>query len=207
MACAVFYASGISRGSIAVNQGEIMHDREETGRPYTAEEKSRCFHPAKGFFNGLFGCLPLLVICTILALIAHKQSYTIGALPSWLSGITDQRPEVAEPLAYYSVSTGLGLEGILRIFVRIYCMPFVSMLGATNYDRMLLLERVSPLLALIPGLMYGIGYTQGVKVRTKVHSEIAASKRKRKKNAKKKNAPFQMKEKKPRTPKGPEQLN
>ena len=90
---------------------------------------------------------------------------------------------------------------VLRLIVRMSIMPYVNLVGSTNKDGLLLLERFSPLLALIPGLVYGWGYTQGVAVRSQVHTDIAAGKRKQKRKEKKARQQRQAQRK------GPEQLN
>ena len=50
---AVFYSSGMSQGSVAVNNGEIMHHRRETGAQILPEELARSYHPL-----GSAHCLP-----------------------------------------------------------------------------------------------------------------------------------------------------
>ena len=87
----------------------------------------------------------------------------------------------------------------MRVVVRMLIMPFVNMVGATNADGLLTLERLSVLPMLLPALCYGVGYQQGVRVRTRVHTDIATGKRKRARKAKK--------QQRARAAKGPEQLN
>jgi hypothetical protein len=65
------------------------------------------------------------------------------------------------------------------MIVRVAVMPFVSLVGAENRDGMLLVERLSPLLVLLPAAAYGTGYLQGRKERTKIHTGIAQSNQKR----------------------------
>ncbi|MBQ8160668.1 MAG: hypothetical protein IJ083_07925 [Clostridia bacterium] len=195
----IFYSSGISRGSVAVNQGEIMYHRRETGMTIKDEEQARCYHPLKGFIIGLLGTLPFFLAALVLGLIAKRQMTGLGALPSWVSG-AETREEIALPLKYYHQGMALGLEGTLRLVVRLSIMPFVNMVGTASPDNLLTLERCSCLLELLPGIAYGFGYTRGVDVRTKVHTDIAAGKRKRARKAKKE------KERR-RAPKGPTQLN
>ncbi len=194
----IFYSSGISQGSVAVNNGEIMHHRREVGGEIGKEELSRCYHPLKGYLTGFLGTVPLLICAIILAIIAKRQFTGLGALPTWLSGL-EAREEIGAPLTFYHASTALGLEGILRVIVRLAIMPFVNMVGAANADGLLTLERFSPLITLIPFIAYGFGYTQGVQVRTKVHTDIARNTRKRAKKNQKKRRQAQAK--------GPVQLN
>ena len=213
VAYSIFYFSGISSGSSAVNQGEICYNRQESGRPCSAKEVSLAYHPLKGFCNGALGAVPLVICCLILALNATKQSYGIGALPSWVSNATEVREELAAPLTFYSVTVPFTIVDGVRVLARMALMPLVSMLGATNYDLMLVLDRLSPVLVLIPGICYGFGYTRGVSVRTQVHSQIAANKRKKKRTTLGKDGMLktgaQKKAKKPstRNRNTPEQLN
>ena len=67
---------------------------------------------------------------------------------------------------------------------------------------LLLLERFSPLIVLLPACAYGTGYLQGRKERTKIHTGIAESNRQRVRREKK-----ARKARMAKIPKGPEQLN
>lgn len=186
---AVFYSSGMSQGSVAVNNGEIMHHRRETGAQILPEELARSYHPLKGFLTGLAGTLPLFLCALVFAFITSKQMTGIGALPSWVAAL-EGREEVGPALAFYRTGGGWTLESILRIIIRLSLMPYVNMIGSSNAEGLLLLERLSPILVLFPGLAYGVGYTQGVKVRSRVHADIAKNVRKKaKKNARSKKAP------------------
>ena len=196
----VFYSSGVSGGTVAVNQGEIMYRRQQTDRDISAEELKRCYHPLKGFVIGILGCLPLLLCALILAVIARRQMYSPGALPSWVTGLV-RADEVTAPLTVYTRQAGLGLEAVLRIIVRMSLMPIVNMVGGESADAMLLLERLSPLLVLLPGLSYGVGYTRGVQERQRVHSDIAENKKKAAKKARRQKA------RKARAEQKPQQLN
>ena len=195
-----FYQMGMTSGADAVNQGEIMYSRQEKGRPVADWERSMCFHPLKGLVSALLGSIPLVLISLVLACIAQRQVTSLGSLPSWISGL-ESRPEIGNALAYYHESGSMTLEAALRLVVRMSTMPFVNMIGAADKDGMLLLERHSPILNLIPALAYGIGYMGGVSVRTNVHTNIALGKKKAKrKQAKGRRARQQNR-------RGPEQLN
>ncbi len=180
----LYYSSGVSQGAVAVNQGEIMYRRRENGNEVGGEELRRCYHPFKGWVAGLIGTAPIFVCALILALTATRQMATLGALPSWVNSLAS-REDVTDAVRYYTVSGSMSLESILRILIRILLMPGVNMVGSENPEGMLLLERLSPVLVLLPCLFYGFGYTRGVQVRTQVHTDIAANNRKRKKKASK----------------------
>ena len=195
-----FSQIGMTAGADAVNQGEIMYSRQEKGRPVADWERSLCFHPLKGLVSALIGSIPLFVASLVLALIAQRQVSSLGALPSWVSGL-ESRPEIGNALAYYHETGSMSLEAALRLIVRMSTMPFVNMVGAADKDGMLLLERISPILNLLPAVAYGLGYMGGVSVRTNVHTNIALGKKKAKrKQAKERRARQQ-------TRRGPEQLN
>ena len=190
---------GMSAGADAVNQGEIMYARMEKGRPVAEWERSMCYHPLKGMLAAMIGSLPLLLCSVVLACIAQRQMSTLGTLPSWLSNI-EGRPEIGNALAFYHDTAGMDLESVLRLIVRMSVMPFVNVIGATNKDAMLILERVSPVINLLPAVVYGLGYMSGVSARTYVHTNIALGKKKAKrKQAKERRARRQAR--------GPEQLN
>ena len=196
----IFEQTGAASGADAVNQGEIMFARQEKGRPVAEWERSMCFHPLKGFISALIGSVPLLICSVILAFIAERQVSNLGTLPAWLSGL-ESRPEIGNAIAYYHESGSMSIEAILRLIVRMSEMPYVNMVGASNADGMLALERFSPLLNLLPACAYGIGYVSGVSIRTNVHTNIALGKKKAKrKQAKERRARQQSR-------RMPEQLN
>lgn len=195
---AIFFQSGATKGTTAVGQGEIMYQRRENGKTVHQDDEASCYHPAKGFIIGLIGSIPLIVCAVMLAVMAKRQMTGLGALPSWLT-VLERREEIGGALGYYHEYASMGLVDGLRLTVRMCVMPFINMVGSSNPDGLLTAERVSPLLAILPALAYGLGYTQGVKVRSKVHTDIALNKRKAAKKERKR--------RQARAPKGPEQLN
>ncbi len=195
----MFAQFGMNSGADAVNQGEIMFGREEKGRPVASWERSMCYHPLKGLISGLIGSVPLLVCAIVLACVAQRQMSGLGTLPSWVAGI-EGRPEIGNALAVYHEPGSFTLETSARLVVRMSIMPYVNMIGADNKDAMLLLERLSPVLNLLPALAYGLGYMRGTAVRASVHTNIALGKKKiKRKQAKERRARQQRR--------GPEQLN
>lgn len=195
---ALFFVSGMSKGATAVNSGEIMYQRQAKGKTVDAGDLKACYHPLKGFVTGLLGSLPALFCAAVLAVIAQQQLYGLSALPSWLEPYT-RRSDIGNALAYYSVMDPMSLESVLRLIVRAMMMPLVSIVGTSDSAALLTLERLSPLVALIPAVCHGVGYTRGVQARTQVHSSIAAANRKYKRREKRKQQQ--------RRAQGPEQLN
>lgn len=199
----IIWSSGMNSGADAVNQGEIMLQRQEKGRPVAAWEKAMCYHPLKGLIIALVGSLPLLLCSVGLACLAQRQMTPLGALPSWTAAL-ENRQEIAGALAVYHQDGSITLEAVLRLIVRMSIMPWVNIVGAENKDGMLILERISPLLNLIPAIVSGVGYMMGTQARTAVHTNIALGKKKaKKKQAKERRARRQ----KQATRRGPEQLN
>lgn len=195
----MFAQFGMTSGTDAVNQGEIMYARGEKGRPVADWERKLCYHPFKGMLTALIGSLPVIICSIVLACVTERQMTGLGALPSWV-GSLEGRQEIGNALAIYHETGSMTFDGVLRMIVRMTIMPFVNIVGASDKDGMLLLERISPILNLLPGIAYGLGYMNGVSVRTNVHTNIALGKKKAKrKQAKERRAR--------RQPRGPEQLN
>lgn len=199
----LFFQNGAANGMTAVNQGEMMHDRQKTGHQVTDAERKTCYHPAKGFIIALLGCIPVVICAVLLAVMAKRQMTSIGALPSWMAAY-ENRAEIGNALSFYHQEAGFALIDGLRVGVRLLMMPIVNMVNAYGPDAMLTLERLSPVVLLVPALCYGLGYTQGVNARKQVHLGIAEGEAKRKKKEKRQRKAAQRQR---RAQKGPEQLN
>lgn len=199
---AMYFYNGASRGTTDVNAGEILYTRQETGRSVDENELQRCFHAAKGFLIALVGSIPLLVCGLIFACTTQVQLTTFGALPSWVSGVIG-RAEVGDAIAYYQQSATFGMQEFLRLVVRMNILPIINIVGTGNAQTLLLVERLCVLPLLLPALSYGIGYTRGVAMRTRIHTDIAKNQRRARKKQKQ-----QLKKKQANTAsKGPERLN
>lgn len=194
----LFYNSGLSKGTTAVNLGEMLYMRRENGHPVSKADERACFHPAKGFIIALIGSAPLVICGCLLAATAQIQMTGLSTLPSWLETF-ERRTEIGSALAYYHQTASMGLEDVTRLLVRMNLMPVVGMIGTENTAGLLLMERLSPLVMLLPALFYGIGYTRGVTVRTQIHTSIASNNRKRAKREKK--------QRQARARRAPERLN
>ena len=197
----IFWQSGLASGADAVNQGEIMYQRREKGRPVADWEEKMCYHPLKGLVIALVGSLPLFICSVVLACIAQRQMTPIGMVPGWVDAL-EGRQEIGGALAYYHQEAKLTLEIVLRVIIHMSTMPYVSLLGADNKDMMLLLQRISPILNLIPAIVYGAAYAMGPRARAVVHTNIALGKKKaKKKQAKERRARLKSRSS------GPQQLN
>lgn len=172
-----YFQAGTTRGASAVNQGEMLFNRQKRDGKIEKKELDMAYHPAKGFLMGIAGCIPFFICAVILAATASEVTSTIGGLPSWVSGIhTD---EFKDGIAFYSMQDPINVTDVMRVVIRLLIMPLVNIFDSSNAGSMLLMERLSPLFVMIPGVMYGAGYIRGKAVRTAVHSAVAAGKKKR----------------------------
>ena len=197
----IFFDRGASLGMDAVARGEILYQHIEKGQEVADSEKRIPFHSLKGYVIGLFGSLLFFILAVILAFTAERQMTGAGVLPSWMDSYM-RRPEISGALVQYTQSASVSFTDIIRILVRILIMPFISMVGAENRDLLLTIERISPILVLLPAVSYGSGYLRGPSRRTFIHSKIAENRRKRISREKR-----ERKARTARMPKGPEQLN
>lgn len=197
----VFYNRGLQNGTDAVARGEILYQHIEKGQDVTSNEKRIPYHPLKGFCTGLLGSSLLILLAMILAFTAQKQLTGAGTLPSWTDSYM-RRDEIGPALISYTHTDPVSFADIIRIMIRMMIMPFISMAGTENKSLLLLAEKMSPLILMLPAFAYGIGYLRGPNTREMIHSEIAENRRKRiskEKRARKKRSNT--------VPKGPEQLN
>lgn len=196
----IMWQSGAGSGADAVTQGEIMYQRREKERPVADWELEQCYHPLKGLMVALAGSLPLFLCCLVLALIADRQMTAMGILPEWVEHML-HRPDIGGGMLAYQQEATVSLEMVLRVIVHIVLAPWVGLVDASNKDAILVLERLAPVLALVPALAYGVGYTFGKKERELVHGNIALGKKKQQKK--------QRRERRARrtAARGPEQLN
>ncbi len=176
----LLYYDGLSAGDGDVAFAEIQYAHSQAGETIGKAERDRCFHPAKGFVTAFFGVLPLIILCAVYAALARRHTYSLQPLPNWFAAFSAQE-ELTAPLAYYQRSVPMGLADVLRIIVRVLIYPFYNMVGTRNYDAMLLVDRLSPLLFFIPYLFYGVGYMFGVRSRALTHGGLVQARRRRKK--------------------------
>ena len=199
----VFFNKGSTQGAEAVARGEILWQKQEKGQTFSESEKRICFHPMKAYVIGIIGTLPLLLVAVIFAINTQVMTTTAGTLPSWMQAYL-RRDEVAGPLVSYTQSAGMSMTEILRIIVRIAIMPFISLIGSNDHNGVYIIEKLSPIILMLPACAYGTGYLTGPNARAKIHTAISENDRRRKRREKKERrirAGINVK------PKGPQQLN
>ena len=172
----LMFSEGSRFGEADVTFAEIALKHQEEGKEVTKKDRDTCYHPGKGFVSLLIGAAPLLLVAIVYALICHKQTYTLGVLPSWVQSFESQ-DEIGQALAYYHETAPAGLEDYLRLAVRLVLFPYMNMLGAGDYGRLYLLDKLSPLITLIVPVFFGFGYLRGPRLRALVHGNIRMARR------------------------------
>ena len=174
----ILYNKGANHGADAVSRGEILFQKKENGQEFSDSEHKVCYHPLKGFLTGLIGSVPFLIVAVLLALNTQEVMTGSGTIPSWLQTYT-RRADVGNALVQYMNPEGMTFTEYLRVAVRIMILPFVNIAGSSNKAGLLLVERLSPLILLLPAASYGFGYMTGKKIRTRIHTAISENNRKR----------------------------
>lgn len=176
----ICFTRGMGLGTEAVSRGEILYQRKEKGEEMTENERKLSYHPAKGFVTGLLGTLPFLALAVVYACIARKQITSFGMLPSVANSMI-HRSEIGDALApTYTQMPPAEAVDIFRPIIRSCLMPVFRMVNTENRELLLTLDRLSPLMMLMPAVVYGFGYLQGKNERTRVHTRIEENRKMRK---------------------------
>ena len=144
--------------------------------------------------------IPFVILGIILAFSAERQMTSAGTLPGWTSSLL-RRSDIGGALVSYTEGEPVSSVDIIRMIVRVTIMPFVSMAGSENREMMLTVERISPLLLMLPVIAYGTGFLFGKNIRTKIHTQIEENRKIRKRRENRARRARQ------RASAGPEQLN
>lgn len=163
---------------------EIMYEREQEGRPVSQEDRERCFHPFRGFFAALLGALPFVIVCLIYAFLVKPWTYQLGVLPSWTDSLLAHN-EMGDALGYYNTVRSLTATDILRIIVRCLTMPFINIANVFGNRAVLWAERLSPLFVLVTPIGFGLGYSRGHALRTRINTGIMQGVEKKKRKERK----------------------
>ena len=170
----VVYLDGARAGESEVAFGEIVYMRQQAGKETEEKDKTRCFHPLKGVAIALISAIPALLITVPHAITAVKQTYYLQQLPNWVSGYSNQA-EVMAPLQFYSRDAQMTVLDILRMVSRVLIFPFANIATVDNPDALLVMDRLSPLLACLPLVGFPLGYLTGPRSRAMVHGDITNS--------------------------------
>ncbi len=181
---AVVYMDGARLGENEVAYGEIVYTRQQSGKATDEKDKLRCYHPLKGVMIALAAAVPVLLLTLPHAVTAVKQVYSLQRLPKWVSGYTNQA-EVMAPLQFYSQEVSVTVMDILRMISRILIFPFANIATVDNADALLVMDRLSPLLACLPLAGFPLGYLTGPRARALVHGDISNSNRRAQRRKKK----------------------
>jgi len=187
VALMVFFNNGSRHGADAVARGEILYQKKEKGQTFSESEKKICYHAGKGFVTGMIGTIPFLVLAIILAASTSIQMTESGTLPSWMQTYT-RRSDIGNALINYTQPEGMGVIDYCRAFVRICIIPFVNLFGSSDKTAMYILERISPVVLVLPAVSYGFGYMAGRNIRTKIHTAISENNNRRLKKERKRKA-------------------
>lgn len=179
----IMYTKGAALGETDVSLGEIVYARLQDGKAVDEQDKKQSFHPGRGWLIFLLAILPLLLITLPVALTAEKQVYQSQTLPSWVSAFKSNE-EIYAPLAFYDVKEQMGALDLMKYISRLLIFPFISIFRTENLNALLWLDRLSPVLAVLSGFAFPLGYMAGPMFRTRVHEDIARNKRKQKKKQK-----------------------
>ena len=181
----ILYVNGAHLGEGEAALGEIAYAREQSGKTVNEKDAARCFHPMKGWYMFLISIIPALVICIPHAIMAEKQVYALQALPNWVNAF-EGHDEVMAPLSYYmNLDTSMHVEDILRVATRVMIFPFANIATTDHPDLMLVMDRLSPILAALPFLGFPLGYLTGPQSRAMVHGDIKTSTKRRQRREKK----------------------
>lgn len=170
----VVYMDGARLGESEVAFGEIAYARQQAGKEMEPKDKMRCYHPLKGAVIALIAAAPVVLLTLPHAVTAVKQTYFLQQLPKWVSGYSNQA-EVMAPLQFYSREVHVTVLDILRMVSRVLIFPFANMATVDNTDALLVMDRLSPLLACLPLIGFPLGYLTGPRSRAAVHGDISSS--------------------------------
>jgi len=178
LALIIYYNNGSKRGTEDVKKGEILWQKQEKGLPFSESERKFCFHPLKGYLIGLLGSAIFIIPAIYLAVNTSVQMTEAGTLPSWMQAYT-KRSDIGNALISYTQPEGMQLLDYIRAVVRITILPYVNIAGGNGKPALLTMERLSPLILLLPAAAYGTGYLSGRSIRTQIHTAISENDRKR----------------------------
>lgn len=178
------YTKGMESGEKDAAFSEIMYERKQEGRPISPEDEKRCFHPFRGVYATFLGAIPFMIICLIYAFLAKPWAYQLGVLPGWMDTMLTHN-EISDALAYYNITRSINGTDILRIIVRCLTMPFINIGNVIGKEGLLWAERLSALFVLVGPMGFGVGYSRGHALRTRINTGIMQGVEKKKRKERK----------------------
>ena len=178
------YTKGMEKGEKDAAYSEILYERKQEGRAVSPEDEKRCFHPLRGAYATFLGAIPFIIICVIYAFMAKRWSYQLGVLPGWMDTMLAHN-EIGDALSYYQVTRSINAEDIFRIIVRCLTMPFINIGNVFGKQAVLWVERLSALFVLVGPMGFGIGYSRGHALRTRINTGIMQGVEKKKRKERK----------------------
>ena len=168
----LYFNFGTNYGTEAVSRGEILYTKKERNQEYSESERKVSYHPAKGFINAAIGTLPILIPTLILAFRTTVLTTEAGTLLSWMQTYAN-RSEIGDALINYTHPEAMNAIDYIRALIRICILPFVNVVGHDSKNLMFLLERISPVIVMLPSVFFGFGYMKGKKIRNRIHTVIS----------------------------------
>ena len=172
----LYLTEGLNRGGRDAFYSRQVMRLTQAGKPVEAVERARCFHPLKaGAACLLVFALPL-ALGVYLAVTAKPYTYALQDLPQWLTYSYGNRQDVMAPLATYLQPVGTTAVDWVRVFVRVFVMPFVNFFS--DPQRMsATIDRVTPLCLLCYPLAFMAGYLCGPKAQARLEARQKRAKK------------------------------
>ena len=154
------FSEGANKGSGDAMNSRQMAKLEKEGKTITAREDASCYQPLKALCGAfLLFALPI-AMAAVVAVCAEEYTYVLQDLPTWLTGSYAAREDVLAPLSAYTQMASTTAVEWLRVFSRLFMLPFVSLFS--DPQRMsLIIDRISPLCIASYPLAYVLGYLRG----------------------------------------------
>lgn len=176
----VIFNKGLVLGEDEVGLGEIVYTKIQEGKPVDAKEKKQCYRALRSWLIFLLAILPVLAVTIPASLGAEREMYVNQPHPAWVSSFESQ-DEIYQPLMHQTVQESVTMADVFKMLCRLLILPWVGIFETENKDTLFLLEQLSPVLAVLPGLAFPIGYLLGPYARARVHGDIALNKKRQKK--------------------------
>lgn len=175
----VIFNKAIGMGQDDVALGETVYTRLQEGKPVNENDKKLCYRMGRAWLIFLLAIIPVLLITVPAAIGSQRQMYVQQALPEWVKSFESQE-EIYQPLMHHTVQQQHGFIDLLRIISRLLISPFIGIFTTKNKDTLLLLEKLAPILAILPAFAFPVGYMMGPYARARVHGDIDQNKKRQK---------------------------